>query len=116
MTGQQRLAIWSSRLDRYRQANQTVAEFCENEGVSAASFYNWKRRLADRTQATTPAKTKSNFVELTVRERNSHQPFNAHATLANGIRIELGDCLPVVQAIVEQLLRYQPDSSNQEAS
>lgn len=38
---------WTERLARYRQAQQTVAEFCAAEGVSEANFYHWKRKLAD---------------------------------------------------------------------
>ncbi|HUG89359.1 MAG TPA: hypothetical protein VML55_00910 [Planctomycetaceae bacterium] len=37
---------WRERLRRYRVSELTVAEFCEREDVSTASFYSWKRRLA----------------------------------------------------------------------
>jgi hypothetical protein len=37
---------WRERLARYRHSGQTVASFCEAEGVSTPSFYAWKRRLA----------------------------------------------------------------------
>jgi len=36
---------WRERLARYRRSGQTVAAFCEGEGVSTPSFYAWKRRL-----------------------------------------------------------------------
>lgn len=36
---------WSERIRRRRQSGLTVAEFCEWEGVSVASFYNWQKRL-----------------------------------------------------------------------
>ena len=38
--------LWAERLDRFRRANQTVAQFCAAEGVSEPSFYVWKRTLA----------------------------------------------------------------------
>jgi hypothetical protein len=38
--------LWTDRLQRFRSADQTVAEFCAAEGVSAPTFYQWKRRLA----------------------------------------------------------------------
>ena len=37
--------IWRERLARYRRSGETVADFCEHEGVSTPSFYAWKRRL-----------------------------------------------------------------------
>ncbi len=37
---------WAERLDRFRAADQTVAEFCATEGVSVPAFYSWKRLLA----------------------------------------------------------------------
>ena len=36
---------WSERLRRRRESGLTVAEFCEWEGVSVASFYNWQKKL-----------------------------------------------------------------------
>jgi hypothetical protein len=36
---------WSERIRRRRKSGLTVAEFCEWEGVSAASFYNWQKKL-----------------------------------------------------------------------
>jgi hypothetical protein len=30
---------------RFEEAQQSVAEFCRREGVSAPSFYHWRKRL-----------------------------------------------------------------------
>jgi len=32
------------RLERYPQSQLTVNEFCEWEGVSPATFYNWRKK------------------------------------------------------------------------
>jgi transposase len=37
---------WTERLARFANAGQTIADFCAGEGVSAPSFYAWKRKLA----------------------------------------------------------------------
>jgi hypothetical protein len=38
--------LWQQRLQRFTHSGLTVAAFCDREGVSVASFYAWKRRLA----------------------------------------------------------------------
>jgi hypothetical protein len=40
--------VWRERLARYRRCGETVADFCEREGVSTPTFYSWKRRLSGR--------------------------------------------------------------------
>lgn len=37
---------WSDRIERFKLANQSVAEFCASERIAPASFYQWRRRLA----------------------------------------------------------------------
>jgi hypothetical protein len=36
---------WAERLDRFDQAQLTVAQFCLQEAVSHAAFYKWRQRL-----------------------------------------------------------------------
>lgn len=45
--------IWIDRIARFEQANQTVTQFCAQEGVSPAAFYSWRRKLL----ANVPAKS-----------------------------------------------------------
>jgi len=37
---------WAERIRRRQASGLTVAEFCEWEGVSVASFYNWQKKLS----------------------------------------------------------------------
>jgi len=39
---------WQRRMTRFQEAQQSVAEFCRKEGISAPSFYQWRKRLAQR--------------------------------------------------------------------
>jgi hypothetical protein len=55
------LTRWQERLTRYAATDQTVAQFCRCEGVSAPSFYRWKKRLASHAKIQ-PAQ----FVPLTL--------------------------------------------------
>ena len=42
---------WAKRLDRFDRADVTVAQFCRQEGVSQAAFYNWRRKLRGQPAA-----------------------------------------------------------------
>jgi hypothetical protein len=44
---------WRLRLRRQAASGLSIREFCSREGVSSASFYAWRRRLA-APAATTP--------------------------------------------------------------
>ena len=39
--------VWGARIDWQQRSGLTVAERCEAEGVSTASFYRWKKLLAE---------------------------------------------------------------------
>jgi hypothetical protein len=43
---------WRRRLRRQAVSGLSVPEFCAREGVSTASFYAWRRRLATPSPAT----------------------------------------------------------------
>ncbi len=49
---------WQRRMARFQEAQQSVAEFCRKEGVSAPSFYQWRKRLAQRPR---PAEEAAGF-------------------------------------------------------
>jgi len=38
-------AVWRDRLVRFGKSSLTVKEFCQKEGVSNPSFYQWRKRL-----------------------------------------------------------------------
>lgn len=40
--------VWQQRLQRFEQCDLTVAAFCQAEGVSIASFQQWRRILGRR--------------------------------------------------------------------
>lgn len=43
---------WRRRLEEFEDSDLTVAEFCQYEGVSTATFYNWRKKL--RRDASSP--------------------------------------------------------------
>jgi transposase len=74
---------WAARLRRFQQNPSSVEAFCRAEGVSSASFYLWKRRLAvEPTTSTTPT-----FVPITVADTPTSPP--VEIAFPNGIVIRL---------------------------
>ena len=45
------IASWEQRLQEFSQSHLPVAGFCRQAGVSVATFYYWKRKLAPRSAA-----------------------------------------------------------------
>lgn len=41
---------WRRRLRRFQSTQGSIAAFCHDEGVSTASFYLWRRKLAQEEQ------------------------------------------------------------------
>lgn len=42
-----RAAYWRRIVERQAESGLSIVRFCEREDVSTASFYNWRRRLAE---------------------------------------------------------------------
>lgn len=38
---------WQQRIERFDQSELTIAQFCQLEGYSTASFYQWRRKLRE---------------------------------------------------------------------
>ena len=73
---------WAVRLQRFQQNPSSVEAFCRSEGVSSASFYLWKRRLAAEPTPATPT-----FVPLTVAGTPTSLP--VEVAFPNGIVIRV---------------------------
>jgi len=88
--------MWVERLARFDHASQTVAEFCADEGVSPASFYQWRRRLRAEVPA---AETTARFVPV---QLPTTTPAESTAVLSlelpGGVRVRL----EVIGAVTEQ--------------
>lgn len=49
----EKLLVWKDRIARHKSSGLTIAEFCRQESVSAANFYQWKRKLKGATRRAT---------------------------------------------------------------
>jgi hypothetical protein len=102
-----KVAQWRRRLECFDLSNVSVARFCQREGVSVASFYHWRKKLAVKTRPpATPrriAPPASAFKPLSI----TGAPSPAIAVhLPGGTRLEVpaGD-YQTVRVVVRELIR-----------
>ncbi|MCA9212445.1 MAG: hypothetical protein KDB27_05240 [Planctomycetales bacterium] len=90
---------WTQRMQRFDASSLTVAEFCEAEGVSAQSYYHWKRKLGEASRP------RSRFQSVRVSPAAGRSPSERTTIrLGKGIHIELGDDLSMAKQVVHQVL------------
>ena len=120
MPGLDKRAVWGDRLRRFQRSRLTVAGFCDQEGVSVPSFYQWRRRLtqppvgpprqqliAKRRKPATPATPQQAtpaFQQVTLAGLGGVVAIE----WSSGVRMELpAENLPVVRAVVAELLQAE---------
>ena len=100
----EREQVWRERIEWQQWSGLTVAECCEEVGVSVASFYRWKRLLAEpqgarrvratrRTEvrASGSGKRASQFVPIALQDSltSPAPPLSNASGHGSGMRIEL---------------------------
>ena len=82
---------WRALLKRYRASGGRVGAFCQQEGISEASFYRWRSLLGDEVQgAVTDAPMKSAFVDLgALGSRTMKAGFELKLDLGGGLILHL---------------------------
>ena len=100
----EREQVWRERIERQAWSGLTVAECCEEAGVSVASFYRWKKMLMEpqgprrrqstrksNVQASGSKKRASQFVPIALRDSSasSGPPQSIASDHGSSMRIEL---------------------------
>lgn len=75
---------WLDRLRRFGRSKLSVSEFCRRERVSVASYYHWRRRLAEATSEVDAGSQPATFIPVQVASSAELQ-----ATFPNGARVTL---------------------------
>lgn len=67
--------LWQERLRRFDRSQMTVTQFCQNEGVSQPSFYNWRKKLRQTPIVSQPklAESTAQFVPLRLAALSGNQ-------------------------------------------
>lgn len=103
---------WKRRLRKFQTFQGSVRTFCQAENVSVASFYQWRQKLSDDSDAKAGAQTvaedneAAQFVPLQlVQQTMRHAPTHAAVVLAGGTRIELpSEDSSVLQAVIRSVM------------
>ena len=104
-------AEWRERLRRFDASGMTVLRFCQAEGVSAASFYTWRRRLG---LGGARGGTRPVFQQVVVTPA-ARAASGLVVRLASGAEIEVGaGHLDVIRAVVGELARAECEFAAQE--
>ena len=100
----EREQVWRERIEWQPWSGLTVAECCEEAGVSVASFYRWKKLLTEsqgprrlrstqrtKVQASDPKERASQFVPIALRDSSAHPgpPQSLASNDGSSMRLEL---------------------------
>ncbi len=99
-------AQWERRLERFDASSLSVARFCQRESVSVASFYHWRKKLAEKA-GPEPAPPRDGA------PRAAFRPVQVVAAtpaitvhLPGGARLEVAaENLTVVRTVIDELMR-----------
>jgi transposase-like protein len=110
----EKAVVWRERLRRFARSGLTVARFCQDEGVSEPSFYQWRKRLAESAAGDSSRQIRPAFEPVAV----TPTPVRSTAggvsiELSGGARIELpAEHVELVQAVVRELLRAESETGD----
>lgn len=115
----QKRRAWESRFGRYRTSGLTVARFCEQECVSAHTFYYWAKRVGSASVRT----SSSTLGSVPRRGRRSVKGTPTMAGMCNAalVRFDCGtemrvsvpaDCLDAIRCVAECLRRVKEGRSD----
>ena len=94
---------WQRRVRRFQKAGMTVVGFCEAEGVSTASFYRWRKKLAAQPTSTRNDEHTPAFRAVRVTPAGAAVAIR----LPGGARVEVPTAnLDAVRAVLGELLRH----------
>ena len=101
-------AFWQLAISEQRRSGLSVRGFCRREGLSEASFYSWRRTLAERASEAKEANEPS-FVQVTSAASEPQSPAAAASSLevvlpgGAVVRVPMGFDAALLRQVVEVL-------------
>ena len=78
---------WRQIVERSKQTDQRLGEFCESEGLVLSTLQYWRKRFRAESRASLPAK-RMPFVEVRQAKREPH--WELEIVLPNGTMMRFG--------------------------
>lgn len=78
--------VWREIVSRQEQSGLTVTQFCEREGLMAASLYGWRGRLRQDAASEKPSPTPSSGTRV---QKNTEEFIDLGAIGASRARFEV---------------------------
>lgn len=104
---------WRKRFQRFAKSGLPVARFCARQGVSVASFYNWRKKLMSNGSRRRPSGRGPAFQPVAVVPATAGVSIH----LPCGTRIEVGAAdLDTVRAVVAEVARAERGPQRHDAS
>ena len=101
---------WTNRLERFAVSSLTVARFCQAEGVSLPSFYQWKRKLTAPAKPA-PKSTRGSAAFAAIEWKPTAR-VSTTIRLPNGVTIEWGGDTRGLEKWIFPLLERAVDSAS----
>ena len=91
-----KIPLWQDRFKQFENNKLSIESFCDSLGCCIATFYYWKRKIAESSQSPAPPKAIRNhrtrsFVPVLVSQSQSQSVI---ILLSDGTKIEL-QCDPI---------------------
>ena len=106
---------WRQTVARWRASGLRVRDFCDREGLSEPSFYQWRRRLAQEIEAPSTPPDRGRFLPVRIVDSTSAAAVPAPASttidviLGNGRRLAVHPGFPASTLLqLVQLLEELP--------
>jgi putative transposase len=101
----EKVKLWRDRFRRYAKSAHSVEDFCRGEGVSAATFYHWRKKLV-RAPGRRPLGKRDAFRPVMVTPAVA----GLSVRLPGGAELEVPrENLDAIRAVVAELVRSQYD-------
>jgi hypothetical protein len=112
---ERRADLWRRRLTAWHRSSGTICQFCEQRGLSVASFYYWRRRLGWTAAPPAPQLAKGSgsgprslFVPVSVRGSSHTDRFEIELPNRTTLRLP-ATCKPtLIIQLLDAAGRIQP--------
>lgn len=87
----EKAAFWEFVLSEHIESGLSISAFCRREGVSQASFYQWRKKLGGGALNASPSShpATTNFVPVEIVPANDSSALSDQAVVANHIALTI---------------------------